>query len=213
MKRNLIYKLIIVTIAVFTIATGVAFNAAALLGNDPIGILYDGIRNAFSLSPDQLGLVSNYVNAAVFVIVLIFGRSYINLGTILYFLPYGTFVSLANRMYPYLFTSDTLGTRIMAATSGCLLIFVGVGVYIAMDIGLDPFSGLVLVIRDKLGWDYQRVKILFDITLIVISVFLGGTLGLVTIITALTAGPCIQFVTKMTTKLLERTPLAIVAEE
>ena len=44
------------------IGIGVSFNASAALGNDPIGIVYDGIRSALNLSSEQLGMTSNIVN-------------------------------------------------------------------------------------------------------------------------------------------------------
>lgn len=209
MNSKTFYKLLLVVISVFFIATGVAFNAASLLGNDPIGILYDGIRNTLNLSVEQLGFVSNCVNGGVLLIVFLFGRKYINIGTLLYFLPYGTFVNWGNKIYPYLFQTDSYITRIAAASCGCLLIYIGVGIFIAMNIGLDPFSGLVLVIRDKLKWDYSKVKIFFDLFLVIISVLMGGKIGLVTIVTAFSAGPSIQFVTKMTAKLFKNSILAV----
>ena len=47
---------------IILVGTGVAFNAAAALGNDPVGIVYDGIRSALNLSSEQLGMASNIVN-------------------------------------------------------------------------------------------------------------------------------------------------------
>mgnify|MGYP003304406722 CR=1 FL=1 len=61
-----------------------------------------------------------------------------------------------------------------------------------VDIGTDPFTGLVLVIRDRLQKEYRLVKIGYDVTLIVLGTLLGGKLGVVTIITALLGGPVIQ---------------------
>lgn len=203
MKKHKLYKLFIVICAVFLIATGVAFNSASLLGNDSIGIFYDGIRNLLSLRPDQLGLVSNYVNAGVLVLVFFLGKHHINIGTLIYFLPFGTFVGIGNRLYPYIFQSDAILVRSLAAITGCLLIFIGVGIYIAMDIGIDPFSAFVLILCDRSKWKYARMKITFDFTLIVIGFLCGGRIGLVTIITAVAAGPCIQFFTRKTQALLQ----------
>lgn len=58
-----------------------------------------------------------------------------------------------------------------------------------MDIGLDPFTGVVMVIRDKVKSDFKKTKILFDIVMVIIGVILGGKLGIITIFTAITAGP------------------------
>ena len=74
-----------------------------------------------------------------------------------------------------------------------MLLCMGVAVYITVDIGVDPFTGVVLLIRDRLNKEYRYVKIGFDIAMIVIGTALGGKLGAVTIITAFAAGPAIQF--------------------
>lgn len=49
-------------LGVLLIGTGVAFNAMAQLGNDPVGIFYDGVRSVLGLPQSRLGLASNAVN-------------------------------------------------------------------------------------------------------------------------------------------------------
>ena len=75
--------------------------------------------------------------------------------------------------------------------------------YITADIGLDPFTGMVMVLKDKIGKEYRTVKIGFDISCIVLGFVLGGKLGVITIITALTAGPVIQFLSKVIKNLMK----------
>jgi uncharacterized membrane protein YczE len=203
MKKFNLTKIMGALIGILFIGIGVAWNAANGLGNDPIGLLYDGMRNTLSLTSGQLGLVSNIINLTLITLLIIIGRRYINLGTIIYILPYGFSVNLGSRLYEALQVSSLAG-RIGAALAGCLLIYLGVALFIAVDIGLDPFTGIVMVIRDKLKLDYKKVKIAFDITMIIIGTLLGGTIGIVTILTALTAGPCIQWLASVMTTLLFR---------
>lgn len=193
MKNIRPVKLILAVLGIFLIGVGVAFNAATMLGNDAVGIIYDGIRSALGLTGSQLGMVSNLVNGTLITILFFTGRRYVNIGTLIYILPYGFFVSIGSHLYQTLFASNTLLARGIAGFLGCLFIYVGVAIFIAMDMGLDPFTGVVMVIRDKLKKEFKYVKIGFDITLICCGVLLGGKLGIITIITALTAGPSIQW--------------------
>lgn len=170
-----------------------AFNAAAALGNDPVGIVYDGIRNTANLSSGQLGMASNVVNVALMILIFFMGRHYINIGTFIYVIPYGAAVDLGGRLYAALFPAQTLPVRIMGAAIGCLLLYTGVAMFITADIGLDPFTGVVMIIRDKVRKQYRVVKICFDIGCITLGIVLGGKMGVITVITALTAGPAIQF--------------------
>lgn len=188
-----IVKMVLAVAGILLVGTGVAFNAAAALGNDPVGIVYDGIRNTANLSSGQLGMASNVVNVTLMVLIFFMGRHYINIGTFIYVIPYGAAVDLGGRLYAALFPAQALFVRIMGAAIGCLLLYTGVAMFITADIGLDPFTGVVMIIRDKVRKQYRIVKICFDIGCIILGIVLGGKMGVITVITALTAGPAIQF--------------------
>lgn len=193
MKKENITKMLLAIVGIILVGTGVAFNAAAALGNDPIGIVYDGIRNVANLSSEQLGTASNIVNVVLVISVFFLDRHYVNIGTFIYIIPYGVIVNFGGKLYHALFHVQTLPFQIAGATMGCLLLYTGVAMFIAADIGLDPFTGLVMVLRDKVGKEYRTVKICFDIGCIALGFTLGGKLGVITVITALSAGPVIQF--------------------
>lgn len=180
-------------LGVLLVGVGVAFNNCAGLGNDPVGIVYDGIRHAGGMSSEQLGMASNIVNIVLMVFLFFVARRYVNIGTIVYLAPYGLCVDLGNFLYRSLVHSEGMFFRILFSVIGCLLLYVGVAVYITVDIGVDPFTGMVLWLCDLTGREYRIVKVAFDITMIVLGTLLGGTLGAVTLITAMTAGPVIQF--------------------
>ena len=65
--------------------------------------------------------------------------------------------------------------------------------FITVDIGVDPMTGVVLILADKLKKEYRIVKIGYDLTLLVLGFFLGGKIGVVTLVTGFCIGPCIQF--------------------
>lgn len=194
MTKSKFNKIVWALFGIMLVSFGVAFNAGTLFGNDPIGIIYDGVRNVANLSPEKLGFVSNFVNYGLIILLLFVGRKYINIGTFVYIIPYGFFVSKGTMIYEMLFNNEIFASRLLGAVIGCSFVYIGVGIYIAMDIGLDPFTGIVMVLADALKWDYRKTKICFDLAMIVLGTVLGGKLGVITIVTALTAGPCIQAV-------------------
>ena len=191
-KRIQKKRLILAAAGITLIGGGVSFNAAAALGNDSVGIVYDGIRNAANFSPEQLGMASNFVNIVLLLLIFFLDKHYINIGTFLYSIPYGTIVDIGNRIYHAIFPVQTLPFQILGATIGCFLLYVGVAMFIVADIGVDPFTGIVLILRDKAKKEYGIVKVCFDISCILLGVVLGGRLGIITVLTALTAGPMIQ---------------------
>ena len=185
-------KITFALLGILFIGVGVAFNVANQLGNDPIGLIYDGMLQYLGLSTASLGMVSNIINASLIALLLIIGRRYINIGTLIYILPYGFFVNFGSQLYRT-FAISTMNSRILMGVLGCLMIYLGVAIFIAVDIGLDPFTGIVMVGKDLLKADFKKVKIAFDLTLILIGFLLGGKVGTITILTALTAGPTIQW--------------------
>lgn len=197
MKKENIKRLVLAFVGILLVGTGVAFNAAAALGNDPVGIVYDGIRNVANLSAEQLGVASNLVNMALVILVFLLDRRYVNIGTFIYIVPYGFVVSFGGKLYHTLFQTQILPFQIAGAAMGCLLLYTGVAMFITADIGLDPFTGVVMVIRDKVGKEYKVVKVCFDVGCIILGFLLGGKLGVITILTALTAGPVIQFLSEI----------------
>lgn len=197
-------KCLIAVGGILLVGIGVAFNAMAQLGNDPVGIFYDGIRNALGLTQEQLGLASNLVNIILIIFLFFAGRRYLNMGTIIYIVPYGICVDIGTFLYSKIFVVDELWCRVAGSVAGCLLLYIGVGIFIAVDIGLDPMTGASMVIRDILKWDYKKAKWLFDGVMTLLGFVLGGTLGVVTILTALTAGPMIQWVSERVKKLIEK---------
>ena len=86
-NKVLLIKCTTALIGIFLIGAGVAFNAMAQLGNDPVGIFYDGVRNTLGLTAEQLGIASYLVNGALAVLLLFIGRSFLNLGTLIYIIP------------------------------------------------------------------------------------------------------------------------------
>ena len=197
-------KLLLALIGILFIGVGVGFNAVSLFGNDPVPLLYDGVRNVLSLPVSRLGLISNVVNYSIIILLFFIGRRYVNIGTAVYIIPFGTFVNLGTFLFQKIFNGNTVLNRGLGAFFGCLLIYVGVSIYITVDIGLDPFTGLVMTINNHLPWGFGKTKVCFDFLLVTIGFFLGGKVGVITLITALSAGPSIQYFTKLFKRLLQR---------
>ncbi len=209
MKKISLSTLLMAIIGILCVGTGVAFNAGAGLGNDPIGILYDGIRTVFHLSPSSLGTASNIVNASLTLLLFFIGRRYVNIGTLIYILPYGFAVTIGNHLFSLLFSHQTLFARLLAAGCGCFLVYLGVALYISASIGMDPFNGLAMAIKDILHTEYRMVKVPSDCLLIGIGFLLGGKAGFITLFTAFTAGPSIQFLANCISKKREARQTAV----
>jgi len=175
---------------------GVGFSNFASLGMDSVGIFYDGIRNVLGLSSSQIGTASYVVSFILFVFLWFVGRKYVSFGSVVYIIVYGIFANLGTLMMEHWVSNDSIWHRAVIAVFGILLLFMGLGIYIAIDIGVDAFTGTVLWICDKTHGKMEVVKVIFDLSLTLIGYLLGGKVGILTVITVLVGGPCIGFFTK-----------------
>jgi uncharacterized protein len=202
--KTILKKMPIALAGVILIGFGLAFNSAGRLGNDPVAVLYDGVRNAIGLQQENLGLITNLVNLNFLAAVFIFNRKYINIGTFIYALPLGNFVGIGFKLHEILGLPSTLAGRIVTSFLGCSMLFLGIGIFIAMGIGMDPVTGVNMVVRDKINGQYKTAKIICDIISLVLGFVLGGKAGVVTVIAAFTAGPIIQKISEVFDKTVLR---------
>lgn len=195
--KVLLINILIALVGVALVGFGIAFNSAAMLGNDAVAILYDGVRSAIGLPQSELGMTTNVVNYAIIILSLLINRKYINIGTFIYTIPMGTFVGIGSKFYEYMNLPNVLEWRILSSVCGSLMLFTGLGIFIAINIGLDPFTSLAMILKDKMKSQYRTAKIICDVTSLIIGFILGGKAGAVTVIAALIGGPCIQFASEL----------------
>lgn len=188
-KSDLIKKMIFAFIGDIILGFGIAFNSCAGLGNDPISVFYSGVSNMLHIN---LGLASNIANYTMFIIVLILGRRYINIGTFIYTLPLGSFINLGIYIYGSLIKEQTLMIQIVSSFVGCLLLFLGIAIFISAEIGVDPWTGLALILSDRTKKKYMVFKVIIDILGFVVGFAMGGKIGITTVVAALLGGPVIQ---------------------
>lgn len=197
LNQKFFTKIIIALIAVALIGFGLAFNSSAMLGNDPIAVFYDGVRNLCGLPRESLGMVNNLINYIIVGIMFIFGRQYLNIGTFIYTLPMGSFINIGFKIYELLGISSTLNGRIFTALCGCIMLYLGIGIFISVNIGMDPCTGIVMMVRDRIKGEYKVSKIICDVCMLVLGFAFGGKIGAVTVISALIGGPTIQKVSEI----------------
>lgn len=195
-----IKKILLALIGTAFTSCGMAFNSAACLGNDPVAVFYDGIRNTAHLSSGQLGIATNIINYSLMVLVFLISRKYVNIGTFLYTLPMGNFIDWSTMLYNKLGIPHTLGWQIFSSCCGCLMLYLGISMFISLNVGVDPITGTIMIIKDHSHLSYKTIKVIADLVTLVAGILLGGKFGVVTVVSAFIAGPLIQWLSGLHTK-------------
>lgn len=195
-RLNYIIDILLTAFAAILCGTGCGLMNYASLGMDAVGTLYDGIRTAFSLSLDSIGTVSMGISIILVIFLFFVKRKYVSTGTVIYFLLYGVFANLSTAALQKLITSDSVYLKAGTGIFGILILSFGLDIYIAVDIGVDPFTGIILLIKEITHKKLESVKIALDIITIITGILLGARIGALTVIATLTEGPLIAFFTK-----------------
>lgn len=191
-SANQLKKYVLALFGAAAAGFGMAFNSAATLGNDPVAVFYDGIRNTANLSPSQLGIATNIINYSLIVIVFLVNRKYINIGTFINTLPMGSFIDLGTLFYNSMKLPHTLPVQILTACMGCFLLYFGISVFISLEVGVDPITGVILTLQEHFQCSYKAVKITCDVITLITGALLGGKFGVVTVASAIVGGPLIE---------------------
>ena len=197
----LIKKMILAFLGDVLIGLGIGLHSCAGLGNDPISVFSDGLHKFFNIS---MGLAVNITAYTLLVVVLAFGRKYINIGTLINVLPLGSFVNLGVGMYSAIGAhAGGLILRGVIVIVACVFLYFGTALFITVDIGQDTWTGFAMLLRDKTGVEYRLIRMVLDVSSFVIGFLLGGTVGAATILSAILGGPTIQMFCQLIKKLVK----------
>jgi Predicted membrane protein len=180
------------------IGIGVGFMRYADFGIDPYMCFMNGLHLAiFKKLNFVFGTTFAVSSLLLILIVLVFDRSKIGLGTIAaialtgYVSDFGVF--LCNLI---LIEGTALFIlRIGMMVFGILLVAVGSGMYFNTHVGVSPYDGIGLIITQKIGNQnmYRWVRIATDLICVGIGFLLGNMPGVGTVIMALFTGPLFAF--------------------
>jgi hypothetical protein len=94
--------------------------------------------------------------------------------------------------YPYLPQPDQFFYQILQSFIGVLIVGIGSGFYLIANLGAGPRDGLMTGLQKITKLPIYFVRALIEITVVLIGWYLGGVVGLATIIFALFVGPFVS---------------------
>ena len=186
-RSEWIKKIIIIVVGSVVAAYGITLALYAGFGGATLAVLWQGISKTFHVS---IGMASMIVAIIMIAFAFFYDRSQIHIGTILYQIVYSFCVDLFANMHVY---STHLWINIFIMLLGVILFAIGTGVYAAASLGRGSYEALTFSLAEKNAWQVKVVRMILDIVMVVVGVFLGGRFGLCTIVTIIISGPVIQF--------------------
>ena len=162
-----------------------ALMVRSSLGVMPWDVLHQGLARQLGWS---LGTVTIVVGALV-LLAWIPLRERPGLGTLSNVVVVGLAV---DAVLAVLAAPEGLAWRAAFAASGILLNGVATAAYIGVDLGPGPRDGLMTGLVRRTGGPVGLVRTAIEVVVVATGWLLGGTLGVVTVLYALTIGPLVQ---------------------
>jgi uncharacterized membrane protein YczE len=162
-----------------------ALLVEAGLGLEPWGVLHQGLAGLADLS---IGVVSIIVGAAVLLLWIPL-RQRPGLGTVSNVFVVGIAMDATLAAVPEV---HALGVRIPLLLAGILLNGVATGLYIAADFGPGPRDGLMTGLHRRTGRSIRLMRTAVEVAVVVTGFLLGGTIGIGTVLYAVSIGPLAQ---------------------
>lgn len=181
--QPLVLRLIILMGGLFLYAVGLILCIQADIGYMPWDVFHKGVSLQTGLS---IGRISILTGAAI-VVFNLFMKEKVGIGTILNVIFIGSFMDLIleSGLIPKM---DGLLPGILMMLAGLLVIGFATYFYIAAGFGAGPRDGLMLALLRITGKDVALIRNGMEIVVTIFGFFLGGPVGLGTLLTALTMG-------------------------
>jgi uncharacterized membrane protein YczE len=190
-------------LGVAVLGFGSAVLLSAHVGVDPFTAANIG---ASTLLGVDLGVYQLVINAVLLVPVVLWGRRYIGVGTIINMVMTGFFVQWFSALLAPL-VPDPPGRLLQTAlfVVGIVLFTAGASAYMTAGVGTAPYDAIAPIVVDRTHARYRVVRVVQDLAFVGLAIALGGPVGVGTVMTAFFAGPLIDFFTeRVNTPLLRR---------
>ena len=169
-------------LAVFGLGEGLLI--ISLTGASPWSVLAQGISINLGYS---IGLVTFFVS--LFALSLwIFLSQKPGIGTILNIIIIALMIDLS---IFYIDTPQNYIGQLSMAVFAVLLVGLGSGIYLIANLGPGPRDGLMTGIQRKTNFPIAAVRAFLEITVVSIGWYLGGTVGIGTLLFAFGIGPAV----------------------
>ncbi|MFG2870573.1 YitT family protein [Streptomyces sp. NPDC048338] len=156
------------------------------LGLEPWGVLHQGLAERTGLT---IGVVSIIVGAVVLLLWIPI-RQRPGLGTVSNVFAVGLAMDGTLALVPAV---HGLAARIALLVLGIVLNGVATGLYIAARFGPGPRDGLMTGLHRLTGRSIRLVRTAIEVAVVATGFLLGGSVGVGTVLYALTIGPLAQF--------------------
>lgn len=189
---NILLKLPSLFFGFFLFALAILLAFYSNLGMSPWDVFHMGIVNNSFLSLGQTSQIVGFV----IIMLSIFLGVVPGIGSVLNMIFIGMFIDLIDST-GLLTTPDSMLGKMTLLLASIVIMGIASYFYLRVELGAGPRDGLMEGLVRKLKKPVWLIRGSIEITVLTIGFFLGGPVGVGTILLALGIGPSVQFAFKI----------------
>ena len=183
-KRPKAFTVIMLVIGLFLFGLGEAILIASDSGVSPWTVLAQGISKMTNVSIGEATFLIS-ISILLFWIPL---RQIPGIGTILNVIIIASAIDLT---LPYLPHPENFHLKILQASLGILVVGIGSGIYLSCNLGPGPRDGLMVGLQQITNKSIPTIRTFIELSAVISGWFLGGIVGMGTILFVFGIGPCV----------------------
>ena len=153
-------------------------------GASPWSVLAQGISLNVNLS---IGTITFLISVAVLILWIPLGQK-LGVGTLFNALIIALMIDLCIKFVP---TPSNYIYQLVLAVISVITVGIGGGIYLVSNLGAGPRDGLMIGLQKITNLPIAVVRVTLEISVVSIGWFLGGTVGIGTLLFAFGIGPCV----------------------
>ncbi len=153
-------------------------------GASPWSVLAQGISLNVNLS---IGTITLLISVAVLILWIPLGQKP-GMGTIFNALIIAIMIDLCIKYVP---TPSNYIHQLLLAIISVIMVGIGGGIYLVSNLGAGPRDGLMIGLQKLTNFPIAVVRATLEISVVSIGWYLGGTVGIGTLLFAFGIGPCV----------------------
>ena len=165
-------------------------------GASPWSVLAQGLSLNVNLS---VGMITFLISVTVLILWIPLGQKP-GVATILNALIIALMIDLCIKFVP---TPSNYYNQLILAFVSVLTVGIGGGIYLVANLGAGPRDGLMVGLQKKTNLPIAFVRATLEITVVSIGWYLGGTVGVGTLLFAFGIGPCVALGLYLTDKIFD----------
>ena len=198
--KQYITRIMSLIFGLFLYALGIVLTIKAYIGYSPWDVFHTGLAQKTGMS---IGTASIVTGMVIVGIVLVLGEK-IGLGTILNMILIGVFIDLIF-LLNIISVQEKLVFGIIMLITGLFVIALGSYFYIKAAFGAGPRDSLMVVLNRKTKLPVGICRSVIELAVTIIGWFLGGMVGIGTVISAIAIG----FIVQLTFAIFKFVPSAV----